>query len=150
MMAGHFDRELSSTRSRQVHSMNKVLTVRELADYLKVHPSTIYRLLKQQKLPAFRVGSDWRFNIESIDRWRLESPPCTAASQAMQAAQNEPRPLPEARTQDRHERNRPAWATEQAQALREHRAEALDWENLAREIEVLGKSEEPRPHPIRA
>jgi len=23
-------------------------------------------------LPAFKVGSDWRFNIESIDRWRLE------------------------------------------------------------------------------
>jgi excisionase family DNA binding protein len=49
-----------------------VLTVKELSDYLKVHPSTIYRQLKRNKLPAFKVGSDWRFNIESIDRWRLE------------------------------------------------------------------------------
>jgi excisionase family DNA binding protein len=48
----------------------KVLTVREVSEYLRVHPSTIYRLLRQRQLPAFRVGSDWRFNVEAIDRWR--------------------------------------------------------------------------------
>ena len=50
----------------------RVLTVKEVADYLNVHQSTIYRMLKRAELPAFRVGSDWRFNIENIDRWRLE------------------------------------------------------------------------------
>ncbi len=50
----------------------KVLTVRDLSNYLRVHPSTIYRLLKKGQLPGFKVGSDWRFNIEAIDRWRLE------------------------------------------------------------------------------
>ena len=50
----------------------KVMTVRELSAYLHVHPSTIYRLLKRHEIPAFHVGSDWRFNIEEIDRWRLE------------------------------------------------------------------------------
>lgn len=49
----------------------KVMTVKELSDYLRVHPSTIYRQLRQGRLPAFKVGSDWRFNVESIDRWRL-------------------------------------------------------------------------------
>ncbi|HLI64593.1 MAG TPA: helix-turn-helix domain-containing protein [Terriglobales bacterium] len=49
----------------------KVLTVKEVADYLHVHTSTIYRLLKSNRLPAFRVGSDWRFNVEAIDHWRL-------------------------------------------------------------------------------
>ena len=49
-----------------------ILTVRELSEYLKVHPSTIYRLLKTGQLPAFRVGSDWRFNVEEIERWLLE------------------------------------------------------------------------------
>ena len=49
-----------------------VLTVKDLAEYLKVHTSTIYRLLKEGKLPAFRVGSDWRFNLNEIDRWRIE------------------------------------------------------------------------------
>jgi excisionase family DNA binding protein len=52
------------------YESSHVLTVKELSDYLKVHPSTIYRQLKRGKLPAFKVGSDWRF--ESIDRWRLE------------------------------------------------------------------------------
>lgn len=51
---------------------SKVMTVKELSNYLKVHPSTVYRQLKRGNLPAFKVGSDWRFNIESIDRWRLK------------------------------------------------------------------------------
>ncbi|HTQ26135.1 MAG TPA: helix-turn-helix domain-containing protein [Candidatus Binataceae bacterium] len=51
---------------------SRVMTVKELSDYLKVHPSTVYRQLKRGGLPAFKVGSDWRFNIESIDRWRLQ------------------------------------------------------------------------------
>ena len=49
---------------------DKVMTVMEVAEYLHVHPSTIYRLLRKKDLPAFRVGSDWRFNRESIDAWR--------------------------------------------------------------------------------
>ena len=50
----------------------KVMTVREVSAYLRVHPSTIYRLLKHRRIPAFQVGSDWRFNIEAIDHWRLQ------------------------------------------------------------------------------
>jgi excisionase family DNA binding protein len=56
----------------------RVLTVTEVCDYLRVHRSTIYRLLKRGELPAFRIGSDWRFNVEAIDQWRLkqrETPP---------------------------------------------------------------------------
>jgi excisionase family DNA binding protein len=36
---------------------SRVLTVRELAGYLRVHQTTVYRLLREQKLPAFRVGA---------------------------------------------------------------------------------------------
>jgi excisionase family DNA binding protein len=50
----------------------KVLTVKELAEYLRVHRSTLYRLLKKQQLPAFKIGSDWRFNVEAIDQWRMQ------------------------------------------------------------------------------
>jgi excisionase family DNA binding protein len=49
---------------------NRVLTVQEVSNYLRVHPSTIYRMLKKNQLPAFRVGSDWRFTVEAIDKWR--------------------------------------------------------------------------------
>jgi excisionase family DNA binding protein len=51
--------------------MPNVLNLVEVAEYLRVHPSTIYRMLKRRQIPAFKVGTDWRFNSESIDRWRL-------------------------------------------------------------------------------
>jgi excisionase family DNA binding protein len=62
---------------RQMPNENSpaILTVGELARYLRVHRSTIYRLLKKGELPAFKIGSDWRFNTSQIDRWRLEQSP---------------------------------------------------------------------------
>ena len=51
---------------------DELLTIKELAAYLKVHTSTIYRLLKKGQLPGFKIGSDWRFNVEVIDEWRLK------------------------------------------------------------------------------
>jgi excisionase family DNA binding protein len=50
----------------------KVMTVREVAAYLHAHPSTIYRLVRRNQIPAFHVGGGWRFNIEAIDHWILE------------------------------------------------------------------------------
>ena len=50
----------------------KVFTIGELAEYLRVHRSTLYRLLKKHQLPGFKIGSDWRFNIEAIDKWRMQ------------------------------------------------------------------------------
>lgn len=50
---------------------SRLVTVKELSNYLRVHPSTIYRLLKRGDLPGFKLGSDWRFSIEAIDRWRV-------------------------------------------------------------------------------
>jgi excisionase family DNA binding protein len=52
--------------------MTDVVTVDEVAQFLHVHPSTVYRLLKQKRIPAFKVGSDWRFNMDSIERWVMK------------------------------------------------------------------------------
>ena len=38
----------------------QIMTLGEIADFLKVHRSTLYRLIKQRKLPVFRIGSDYR------------------------------------------------------------------------------------------
>lgn len=49
-----------------------IMTTGEVAAYLRVHQTTIYRLLRNGEIPAFRVGSDWRFKSETIDRWMNE------------------------------------------------------------------------------
>jgi excisionase family DNA binding protein len=46
----------------------KVMTMDEVAEYLRVHGTTIYRLIKRHKILAFRVGRNWRFNIEDVKR----------------------------------------------------------------------------------
>jgi len=48
----------------------RLVTVKEISTYLRVHPSTIYRALKRGDLPGVKIGSDWRFSLDSIDRWR--------------------------------------------------------------------------------
>jgi excisionase family DNA binding protein len=53
-------------------SLPSVMTVKELSLYLRVHPSTIYKLLRRGDLPGFRIGADWRFSTEAIDRWCSE------------------------------------------------------------------------------
>jgi excisionase family DNA binding protein len=50
----------------------KVITVGELAEYLRVHRSTLYRLLNKQQLSDFKIGSDWRFKVEAINQWRMQ------------------------------------------------------------------------------
>jgi excisionase family DNA binding protein len=52
--------------------MAKLMTVEEAAGYLRVGKKTIYRLLKQGKIPATKVGEQWRFNKASIDEWLLK------------------------------------------------------------------------------
>lgn len=46
-----------------------ILTITELSRHLRVHPTTIYRLLRQGRIPGFRVGSAWRFNRTAIEKW---------------------------------------------------------------------------------
>lgn len=46
-----------------------VMTVREVAEYLKVKERTIYRLVAKGGIPAFKVGGSWRFRRAEIDEW---------------------------------------------------------------------------------
>jgi excisionase family DNA binding protein len=67
-------------------SLSRILTVREVSEYLRVHRTTIYRLLRLKQIPGFLVGSDWRFDIDAIDHW-------SRANQAAVSARSEPQPL---------------------------------------------------------
>ena len=44
-------------------------TAEEVAGYLKLHPYTVRRLAREKQIPAFRVGGQWRFRKDEIDRW---------------------------------------------------------------------------------
>ena len=46
-----------------------VLTVDELSDYLKIPKSTIYKVVREGKIPAQKIGRHWRFRKEAIDHW---------------------------------------------------------------------------------
>ena len=47
----------------------EILTIREVAGFLKVTERTIYRLAGAKKIPAFKVGGTWRFSRVDIDSW---------------------------------------------------------------------------------
>ena len=46
-----------------------IMTMKELADYLKLNEKTAYRLTSEGKIPGFKVGGGWRFRKQEIDAW---------------------------------------------------------------------------------
>lgn len=55
------------TKSKQV------MTVKDVADYLDVHPMTIYKYVKDGCIPAFKIGDSWRIRRDSIQKWIKDS-----------------------------------------------------------------------------
>jgi excisionase family DNA binding protein len=54
--------------------LSEAYTVEEVAQYLKLHPYTVRRLAREKKIPAFRVGGQWRFRKDEIDKWARAYP----------------------------------------------------------------------------
>jgi excisionase family DNA binding protein len=46
-----------------------LLTTEQVACYLRVDKFTVYRLVTQKKMPAFKVGNQWRFKKRMIEDW---------------------------------------------------------------------------------
>jgi excisionase family DNA binding protein len=53
--------------------VGQVMTSIEAAEYLKMHVKTVCRLAKEGKIPAKKVGSEWRFLRSVLDRWLTEA-----------------------------------------------------------------------------
>ena|ERR1700684_4144105 len=68
------DDVMKRTLMRQSETKN-VLTVAEVAEILRVHSTTIYRLVKRGELPGFKLGGNWRINRASLDLWLLAERP---------------------------------------------------------------------------
>lgn len=48
---------------------DEILTLQEVAVYLKAGKRTVYRLAQQGDIPAFKLGGTWRFRRDELDRW---------------------------------------------------------------------------------
>lgn len=51
---------------------DQILTLKEVAEYLRLAEKTAYRLAAEGKLPGFKVGGSWRFKKEDIESWITE------------------------------------------------------------------------------
>ncbi len=52
---------------------DEILTLKEVAEYLKLAEKTAYRLAAEGKLPGFKVGGSWRFKKTDIESWIEDS-----------------------------------------------------------------------------
>lgn len=49
--------------------VDQIMTVKEVATYLKINERTVYRMAAANKLPAFKVGGTWRFKLIELEKW---------------------------------------------------------------------------------
>jgi len=49
--------------------MEELLTLEELATYLKISKPTLYKMVEKGKVPALKIANQWRFKKEDITRW---------------------------------------------------------------------------------
>lgn len=54
--------------------IGEVLTLAELARYLKIPKSSLYKIVREGKIPSQKVGRHWRFHKQAIDRWLAANP----------------------------------------------------------------------------
>ena len=93
-----------------VASGSDMLTVREVSQILRIHPTTVYRLAREGKLPSFQVGAAWRFHKDLIARWMVDGSEAVEMSEvSAPLSKSEHRTFehkPPARQQDVSHKNR--------------------------------------------
>lgn len=53
---------------------DEVMSIGELAEYLKISRSTLYKLVQEGRLPGQKLGKRWRFHKDAIDEWLKQRP----------------------------------------------------------------------------
>jgi excisionase family DNA binding protein len=60
---------MSTPRRVSTHLDNEILTLEEVAAYLRLKPQTIYKWAQEKRIPAAKLGKEWRFRRSVINRW---------------------------------------------------------------------------------
>jgi len=51
------------------NEQENIMTLEEVASYLRLKPQTIYTWAQEKKIPAAKLGKEWRFRRDIIDKW---------------------------------------------------------------------------------
>lgn len=51
------------------HSAEDIMTLKEVAKYLGLHVMTVYKLTREGRVPAAKIGGQWRFKRNVLDHW---------------------------------------------------------------------------------
>ena len=51
------------------HQKTNIMTLREVAKYLGLHVMTVYKLTREGRVPAAKIGGQWRFKRDVLDEW---------------------------------------------------------------------------------
>jgi len=51
----------------------KIVTIKEVSEFLKVKQSTLYSWVNQKRIPSFKLNGLWRFDMEKIEAWINQS-----------------------------------------------------------------------------
>ncbi|MFA5361880.1 MAG: helix-turn-helix domain-containing protein [Candidatus Omnitrophota bacterium] len=49
--------------------MKEIMTAKDVAEYLHIHTLTVHKYAREGKIPAFKIGTDWRFHKKYIEKW---------------------------------------------------------------------------------
>ena len=60
---------MSDPRRDAAGPEHEILTLEEVAHYLRLKPQTIYKWAQEKRIPAAKLGKEWRFRRSVIDRW---------------------------------------------------------------------------------
>jgi excisionase family DNA binding protein len=79
----------------------EILTIKELAEHLKVNERTIYRLAGAGRIPAFKVGGSWRFLLPDIEAWIYSQSTLQTCAKSIERGQPDSAAEPDARAVSR-------------------------------------------------
>jgi excisionase family DNA binding protein len=60
---------MTDQRRPSPESRSEILTLEEVAAYLRLTPQTIYKWAQERRIPAVKLGKEWRFRRSILDRW---------------------------------------------------------------------------------
>ena len=57
---------------RESAAPRQIMTITEVADYFRLHRATIYKLARDGRIPFFKIGTDYRFRRDEIEKWMAD------------------------------------------------------------------------------